>query len=59
MSKAEAVTASRRSAACWERRAAAGERLERQRSPQQLIQREQARHLGMSHEIDTGMGIDL
>jgi len=33
--------------------------LERHRSFELLLQREQARHLGVSHELDSGLGIDL
>lgn len=35
------------------------EELERGRSWERILQREQARSLGISHEVDTGLGIDL
>lgn len=35
------------------------EELERQRSWERVLQREQERHLGISHELDIGLGMDL
>ena len=35
------------------------EELERQRSWERVLQREQTRHLGIAHEIDNGLGMDL